>query len=490
MADRVPDSASRRVLVFGARSYVGANLVARLMREAVVVRATARRIEPLEARNWKGVDIVSADALVPSTLPAALAGVDTAYYLVQTMGAEEGSGALDLHAAENFARAAAEAGVRCIVYLGRLFAEDTDSEQLLSRRNVGITLRKGPVPVIELRTGIVIGPGSAAFEILRDLVLKLPVMVTPHWVHRRASPIALENLLEYLVRLPQVPGALGRVFDAGGPETLTYADMMRSLAVLLGRARPMMFHAPVSAPRFSARWLWLVTAVPVSVASAMIAALNRDLIADDAELRRLLPQHLMSFEDSVRAVLKAQDRHEVQARWTEGVYPARSLRGEHAYFAKRANGSAVTTARPGAVWSVVKRIGGSNRYYGADLLWWLRETADWMIGGRGRHRGRRDPDDLRLGDHVDSWTVVGLETGRCLTLMMGMKAVGSGVLELDLEPLGDGGTRLTATAYWQPEGLSGLVYWYALFPAHLFIFDNMTRNICRLAEKQGLLAAG
>ena len=472
-----------RVLVFGARGYVGTNLVARLAREGAAIRATARKVEQLHARGWTGVEIVEADALVPATLPAALQGVDTAYYLVQAMGADESVGALDVHAAQNFARAAADAGVRCIVYPSRLVPGDADSPQLLSRVEVGSELRKGPVPVIELRAGLIIGPASGAFEILRDLVLKLPVMVTPHWVHRRSAPIALENLLEYLVRLPQVPGALGRTFDAGGPETLTYADMMRSMASILGRRPPVIFHAPVETPRLSARWLWLVTAVPISVASALIAGLKHDLVADDAEIRRLLPQRLMNFEESVRAVLRAQDRHQVQARWTEGIYPTRSLRGEHAYYPKRANGWAVTSAGPDAVWEVVKRIGGKNRYYGADLLWWLRETADWILGGRGRHRGRRDPDELRVGDHVDSWTVVGLEPGRRLTMMMGMGTMGSGVLELDLEPQDGGGSRVTATAYWQPAGPSGFLYWWALFPAHLFIFDNMTRNICRLAEE-------
>jgi hypothetical protein len=201
-----------------------------------------------------------------------------------------------------------------------------------------------------------------------------------------------------------------------------------------------------------------------------------------------VPQRLLDFAASVQEAFDAEARHEVHARWTESVYPLGSLRSEHAYYAKRADGSAVTAANPAAVWRVVRRIGGRNRYYGADLLWWLRETADWLIGGRGRHRGRRDPDDLRVGDHIDSWTVVGVEPERRLTLMMGMKAVGSGVLEFDLEPLPAGGTRLTATAYWQPEGIAGLVYWYALFPAHLFIFDNMTRNICRMAEQAPLSA--
>ena len=485
MSEQPHSPARHRVLVFGARGYVGTNLVPRLLKEGLTVRASARSTAPLEARNWTGVEIVQADALVPESLPAALEGIDTAYYLVHSMASGKGFSNLDLHAAQNFAAAAAQAKVRNIVYLGGLFPEDADSEHLLSRRETGEVLRQGSVPVIEVRAGIIVGPGSAAFEIMRDLVLNLPLMVTPRWVHRKSPPIALDNLLEYLVRLPDIPEAQGRIFDVGGPEVLTYGEMMRILAVMAGKRPPTIIPVPVLTPALSARWLWLVTAVPTSVARALIGGLKHDFTADDAEARRLVPQHLLTFAESVKAVFDAEDRHEVQASWTEGAFPMRGQRREHAFYAKRANGTAETPASPDAVWQVVKRIGGKNRYYGADLLWWLRETLDWMVGGPGRQRGRRDPDELRVGDFVDSWRIVGVEANRRLTLMMGMKATGSGVLEFDLEPLADGGTRLTATAYWHPAGFWGLAYWYALFPAHLFIFDRMTQNICRLAEERG-----
>lgn len=473
----------------GALGYIGTNLVARLLRDGVAVRAAADTIEPLLARDWKDAEIVEADVFVPGTLQAALQGIDTAYYLVRSIGAGKEFGKLNQHAAENFAKAAAAAGVRCIVYLGGL-AEDADNEHLLSRRETGVALRAGSVPVIELRAGIVVGPGSAAFEIMRQLAQNVPVMFTPRWVHSKSPPIALENLLEYLVRLPQIPKALGGMFEAGGPVMLTYADMIRILARALGKRAPLIVPLPVSSPRLSARWLWFVTAVPTPVARALIGGLKHDFSADDAALRQLVPQRLLNFEESVRAVFDAEDRRDVHARWTEGAYPTRSLGREHAFYDKRADGTAVTAASPEAVWSVVKRIGGKNRYYGADILWWLRETLDWVIGGRGRHLGRRDPDNLRVGDHVDSWTVVDVEPCRRLTLMMGMKALGVGVLEFDLEPQKNGGTELTATAYWHPAGFGGLVYWYSLFPAHLFIFDRMTGNICRLAEQEEQFVPG
>jgi uncharacterized protein YbjT (DUF2867 family) len=249
-------SANNRVLVMGALGYIGTNLVSRLMREGMTVRAVADTIGPLMARDWTGVDVLEADVLVPGTLPAALEGIDTAYYLVRSIGAGKDFGKLNQHAAENFAKAAAAAGVKRIVYLGGL-AEDTEDEHLLSRRETGIALRAGTVPVIELRAGIVVGPGSAAFEIMRHLALNLPVLFTPRWLHRKSPPIALENLLEYLVRLPQIPEALGGVFEAGGPEVLTYADMIRTLARAVGKRPPLIIPLPVSSPRLSARWLWL-----------------------------------------------------------------------------------------------------------------------------------------------------------------------------------------------------------------------------------------
>lgn len=485
MEDLTKPATGGRVLVFGASGYIGTNLVPRLMAEGLPLRVCARSRRVLEAREWQGVEIVEADALRPETLGPALADVDLAYYLVHSMGSGRDFGQRDLAAARNFAAAAAAAGVRSIVYLGGLVPDDADSEHIVSRRDTGRVLREGPVPVIEVRAGIIVGPGSAAFEVMRDLVLNLPVMITPRWVQAKSPPIALDNLLEYLVRLPQLPAAAGRTFDAAGPETLTYAEMMRRLATIAGQRPPRILSVPVLTPRLSSYWLALVTAVPTPIARALIGGLKHDFTADDAELRRLVPQRLLGFDDAVRAVFDAEARHAVKARWTEGAFPMRGYRREHAFYAKRASGTAVTTASPAQVWAVVSRIGGENRYYCADWLWWLRETLDWLVGGPGRNRGRRDPDALRVGDHVDSWHVIGVEPERRLTMIFGMKAPGGGALEIDLEPEG-GGTRLTATAYWHPAGVWGLVYWYALVPAHLFIFKCMTRHMCRLAETGGL----
>jgi hypothetical protein len=336
--------------------------------------------------------------------------------------------------------------------------------------------------VTEIRAGIIVGPGSAAFEVMRDLVYHLPAMVTPRWVFARSSPIALSNLLEYLAIDPALETTANRVLDAAGPEELTYAEMMRILAETAGRRPPWIVPVPVLTPRLSSYWLRFVTAVPTNVARALIEGLKHDFIAHPQELRRLVPQRLLDFRESVEAAFAAERNAEVQARWTEGAFSMRQGRLDYAYYAKRAGGSAEARAPASAVWDLVAAIGGDNRYYGFDWLWTAREIMDWAVGGRGLARGRRHPTAVRVGDRIDSWTVVGVEPERRLTLAFGMRAPGAGVLELEVTPLGPDRTRLTATAYWHPAGVLGLLYWLSMEPAHRTIFKGMTRAICRRAE--------
>lgn len=471
-------------LVFGASGYIGTYLVPRLLSAGARVRVSSRQPKALAARGWPGVEIVGADALDPATLPAALAGVSIAYYLVHSMAAGKTFGRLDLEAAAHFAQAAAEAGVERICYLGGLVPEDADSEHIVSRRETGDVLRQGPVPVTEIRAGIIVGPGSAAFEVMRDLVYHLPVMVTPRWVRAKSPPIALDNLLEYLVIAPGLPETANTILDAAGPETLTYAGMMRILAEAAGRQPPRIIPLPVLTPQFSAYWLRFVTAVPTNIARALIEGLKHDFYAHPQELRRLVPQHLLNFREAVAAAFAAEREQQVLARWTEGAFNMRQGRIDYAYYAKRAGGSAVTQAAPAEVWAVVAAIGGDNRYYYLNTLWSIRETLDWLAGGRGLARGRRHPTEVRVGDRIDSWEVVGVEPERRLTMLFGMRAPGAGILEFELEPLASGGTQLTATAYWHPAGVWGLMYWLAMEPFHQVIFSGLTRAICQRAEER------
>jgi uncharacterized protein YbjT (DUF2867 family) len=470
------------VLVFGASGYVGGWLVPRLSEEPVRVRAAARSREVLAARNWTGVELVEADALDPASLAAALEDVQVAYYLVHSMASGKNFGDLDLEAADHFAAAAGQAGIERIIYLGALVPEGADSEHIVSRARTGDRLRGGSVPVTELRAGIIIGPGSAAFEVMRDLVLHLPVMTTPRWVRASSPPIALDNLLEYLVRLAFLPEARGGTFDAGGPETVTYEDMMRQLAEVAGKRPPLIIPVPVLSPRISSYWLGLVTAVPTAVARALIGGLKHDFTADDRALRQLVPQRLLGVREAIETAFDTEREHRVTARWSEGAFSVRDYRHDIAYYAKRASGEAVSQAPPEAVWARVTSIGGDRRYGYMNGLWTLREFMDWCVGGPGLSRGRRDPDTLRLGDTIDSWTVLGMNPPQRLTLKFGMKAPGAGVLEFELEPLPEGGTRIRATAYWHPKGFWGLAYWYSLVPAHLFIFRGWTRALARQAE--------
>ncbi|SEQ36028.1 Uncharacterized conserved protein YbjT, contains NAD(P)-binding and DUF2867 domains [Ectothiorhodospira magna] len=468
-------------LVFGASGYIGSHLVPHLLARGVRVRACSRNLNVLEARGWTGAELVSADALKPDTLGPALEGVQVAYYLVHSMGAGKSFGRLDLEAAGHFARAAAAAGVQRIVYLGGLAPESARSEHIVSRRLTGDELRKGTVPVTELRAGIIVGPGSAAFEVMRDLVLHLPVMVTPKWVSRTSPPIALENLLHYLEQVPRIPEAAGQILDTGGPEYLTYAHMMRILAEEAGHRPPRIIPVPLLSPKLSSYWLRLVTAVPTPIAQALIEGLKEDYVADDALARRLVPQTLMDFRTAVRATFEAEKSHGIAARWTEGAFMFRDYRLDYAYYAKQASGSTVVDASTAQVWAVVRRIGGENRYFAYDMLWKIRETIDWLLGGPGRNYGRRHPTELRTGDMVDSWRVMAIEPERRLTLGFGMKAPGAGVLEIELSPQ-DSGTRITVTNHWHPAGVWGLLYWYLMAPAHAFIFKGLAEGIARRVQ--------
>lgn len=476
-----PSASPGTALVFGASGYIGSHLVPALVARGWRVRASARHRSVLEAKPWPRVELAEADALKPESLAAVLAGVDVAYYLVHSMAAGKDFGRLDLEAADHFGRAAAAAGVKRIVYLGGLVPEDATSEHLLSRRDTGARLRQHPVPVTEIRAGIIVGPGSAAFEVMRDLVLHLPVMVTPRWVVAKSPPIALGNLLHYLAEASLHPEMAGGIYDCAGPETLDYRTMMCAIARIMGRREPWILPVPVLTPELSAYWLRFVTSVPTNVARALIGGLKHDFGANDEPIRRLIPQALLGFDDAVKAALEAEARHTVVARWTEGAFVFREYRADYGYYAKQAGGEFRTKATAWSLWRVVRAIGGENRYYAYNFLWWMREVIDWMLGGNGLNYGRRDPDDVRVGDVIDSWRVMGVEPARRLTLVFGMKAPGAGVLEFEIEETGPDERRVAVTAYWHPAGIWGLAYWWAMFPAHLFLFAGFTKAIAERA---------
>ncbi len=469
-------------LVFGASGYIGTNLVEFLRAEGRSVRATARNIEVLEGRNWKGVELCAADALDADSLAAALEGVATAYYLVHSMAAGKRFPELDATAARNFAAAAERAGVERIVYLGGLTPEKPESAHLKSREETGDVLRAGEVPVTELRAGMIIGPGSAAWEVIRDLVNHLPAMITPRWVFSRSTPIALDNLLRYLADVPRFAETAGEIYDVAGPDEMTYAEIMRTYGALVGK-RPFIIPVPVLTPRLSSYWLRLVTAVPTNIARALIDGLSQDVIARDDRLAKLIPQELLTVRQAAEQALNADRQHAVPARWVESTIAVENFRPEYSFYAKQAMGVCETAAPRDAIWPVICQVGVGGDFFFGRPLWWLRRSMDWVVGGPSFRRGRRHPSELRVGDVIDAWRVIAIEPGERLTLLMEMKAPGVGVLEYRIDDREQ--RRVTVQGYFHPAGVWGLLYWYATLPVHNLLFRQTAREIARRASAAG-----
>jgi len=467
-------------LVFGASGYIGTNLTEHLLAEGCRVRATSRRLEVLEGRGWQAIELCRADALEPETLDRCLAGVDIAYYLVHSMAAGAAFPELDALAAQNFAAAATRQGIRRIVYLGGLTPDEPRSAHLRSRRETGDILRQGTVPVTEIRAGMIIGPGSAAWEVIRDLVNHLPLMITPRWVSSRSTPIALSNLLQYLAEVPRLEETAGHVYDVAGPDVLTYVEIMRRYGAMVGK-RPLIIPVPVLTPRLSSYWLRLVTSVPTNIARALIDGLSQDFIAEDTRLTALVPQKLLSFDEAVQEALQAERQHDIPARWVDSAFAFGWLKRDYGYYAKQAGGSTTTSASAADTWEVMCRLGNRGDFFFAPYLWWMRRAIDWLLGGPSFRRQRRHPQQLRVGDVIDAWRVVGLEPRERLTLLMEMRAAGSGVLEFTIDDKGEE-RQIAVHAYWHPAGVWGLLYWYSTLPFHSFLFRGMVREIAGRSE--------
>lgn len=473
-----------RTLVFGASGYVGTNLVPALLAAGHEIRAAARRVEAIEAQEWAGVTCVKADALQPESLAAALDGIEIAYYLVHSMAAGAHFPELDRRAAVAFRDAAAAAGVRRIIYLGGVQPPQGNSVHLASRGETGEVLRAGPVPVTELRAGVIIGPGSAAFEVIRDLVFHLPAMVTPKWVFSRCQPIALDDVLAYLTRLPDIAETSGRIFDVGGPEVLSYKDMMRIFGELVDR-RPLILPVPLLTPRLSSYWLAFVTSVPKNVARALIGGLEHDVLAEDSAIRALIPLALKSCRQAITDALEAEKTAFPRPRWVEGSMLHRRNRPDFSYYAKHWKAEAVSKAPAEAIWRQITAIGGDNGYYFLDSLWQIRGKLDGMVGGAGMGRKLAREGDPAVGDTLDFWRVVTVEPLKRLTLLAEMRLPGSAILDFEIKP-GPGGERvISVEAHFHPAGLSGIAYWNALLPAHAVIFRGLVHEIAKRAEADG-----
>ena len=445
------------ILVTGSTGYVGGELLKALLAGRHRVRCLARRPEALRSVGTAGAEVVAGDVLDAASVRAALIGVDTAYYLVHSMGSAGSFEEKDRLAARVFGDAAREAGVRRIVYLGGLGKSDRDlSAHLRSRHEVGEILRSSGVPVIEFRASIVIGAGSLSFEMIRALVERLPVMIAPRWVSVPAQPIAISDLLNYLLAALDLPPDASRVFEIGGSDQVSYGGLMQEYARQRGLKR-LVLSVPVLTPRLSSLWLGLVTPVYVRVGRKLIDSIRHPTVVEDQSALAELPIRPCGFREAIaRALSTGEPRLLFDYRSTSVGVP------------------------PETAFEPIRRIGGTTGWYYANWLWKLRGAIDLMAGGVGLRRGRRDPDTLRVGDHVDCWRVEVFEPDRRLRLAAEMKLPGRAWLEFEVSS-DSGGSTIRQTASFDPVGLLGRAYWYSVYPWHQIVFEGMLRKIAAAA---------
>ncbi|MGW3493587.1 SDR family oxidoreductase [Streptomyces sp. NPDC001020] len=484
-------------LVTGASGYIGGRLVPELLDAGHRVRCLARTPGKLRDHPWADrVETVSGDVTDAQSVARAMDGVDVAYYLVHALGAGRGFEETDRKAARVFGEQAHRAGVRRIVYLGGLapaaVAEEKLSPHLRSRAEVGRILLGSGVPTAVLRAAVVIGSGSASFEMLRYLTERLPVMVTPRWVHTRIQPIAVRDVLRTLVGCATLPPEVNRTFDIGGPEVLTYVQMMRRYAAVAGLPPRLILPVPVLTPRLSSYWVGLVTPVPRQIARPLTESLRHEVVCQENDIERYLPSpsgHPLGFDHAVTVALRRVRDAEVMTRWSSASLPGApsdplptdpDWAGGSLYTDERVREADVA---PDALWEVIEGIGGENGWYSFPLAWAVRGWLDRLIGGVGLRRGRRDARRLRVGDSLDFWRVEEIERGRLLRLRAEMRLPGPAWLEMRVDDNQKAPVRYRQRALFHPRGLLGHVYWWSVSPFHAVVFGGMARNIVRAAAR-------
>ncbi len=486
---------TKPVLVTGSTGYVGGRLVPKLLDSGYRVRALGRSIAKLQARPWARhplVELARGDVLDYDSLLAAAQGCRAAFYLVHSMVADpKGYTEADRTAARNMGRAAAAAGLDQIIYLGGLGSTDDPrlSQHLRSRHEVAEILQSGPVPATLLRAAMILGSGSASFEILRDLVDRLPVMVTPRWVQNPVQPIAIRNVLNYLQGCLEHAETRGQTFDIGGPEVVTYRQLFDIYAEEAGLRRRFIIPVPVLTPTLSSYWIHLVTPVPASIARPLAEGLSNPVVCQDHRIRTIIPQELLDCRKAIRLALERVKQQQIDTCWLDAgamVPPEWTHLGDTSYAGGtilECSYSVVIRAAPEEVWQPVIRMGGETGYYFGNYLWQLRGWIDRLLGGIGLRGGRRHPQELRVGDTLDFWRVLEMEPPHRLLLLAEMKLPGEAVLEFHLATLGQGRVELRQTARFLPRGLGGLVYWYSLAPFHHWLYRGMLKAVAAAIGK-------
>ncbi len=477
------------ILATGATGYIGGRLVSRLLEDGYRVRVLVRDPQRLQGRPWiERVQVAVGDVLHPETLLAALEGVTAAYYLIHSMMGGEDFHQRDLRAARNFALAARQTGVQRLIYLGGLGDPDAElSEHLRSRQETGDALREAGVPVTEFRAAVIVGSGSLSFEMIRYLTERLPAMICPRWVYTRTQPISIHNVLDYLLAALETPESSGEIIEIGGSQVVTYGEMMTGYAQARGLKR-WMVPVPVLTPRLSSYWVHLVTPVPASIAQPLIQGLRNENIVRSDSARRLFP-HIqpMDYQHAVELALQQLDAGNVETAWSDALVtsqgdlpPVVLATIEGMILEKR---QLIVTAPVHEVYRAFSGLGGKRGWLYMNWAWEIRGAMDRLVGGVGLRRGRREPDEVRVGDALDFWRVEAVEPDHLLRLRAEMKVPGRAWLQFQVQEQNNDQSLLSQTAFFAPKGLSGLLYWYLLYPLHSLIFSGMIRKVAERAEK-------
>ncbi|MFT5387764.1 MAG: hypothetical protein ACI9E5_000899, partial [Candidatus Omnitrophota bacterium] len=469
------------ILVLGATGYVGGRLVPRLLKEGYHVRATGRSKDKLRSRFWASapnVELAEVDVHDPDSLRIACKGIDIIYYLVHSMNPQSSDfESADRTAANTMVRVAEQCQVQRIIYLGGLGEDSKDlSKHLKSRHEVEEILKSGLVPVTVLRAAMIIGSGSASFEILRYLVDRLPVMVTPRWVNTPNQPIAIRNVVEYLAACACEDATIGETYDIGGTEVLSYYELMKMYAQEAGLRKRFVIPVPVLTPKLSSLWIHLVTPVPSYIAMPLAAGLKNPVVCKDMRIAKIIPQELFDCREAIRRALDLTNSNDIKTHWTDAgkVYRYALVQsGDPAWAGgtilndKRKR---IVKASKEEVWGVISKIGGKTGWYHGTWLWVLRGFVDRLVGGVGATRGRRNDNEIAMGDVLDFWRVIDVKENYCLSLAAEMKLPGVATLDFKIETIDGQSCELTQHARFAPRGLAGILYWYSLVPLHEYVF--------------------
>ncbi len=496
--DTVPQV--RKVLVTGASGYVGSRLVTTLLSQGALVRVLVRDKEKIVGQPWYSkVEVVVGSATEYSQIIPALEGVHTAFYLLHSIGAGPRFDQLEQKMALTFGQAAKDANVKQIIYLGGIVNSGSNkaSQHLASRASTGTCLAKFGVPVLQIRAGIIIGSGSASFEMIRHMTHRLPVMITPKWVNNRTQPIAIRDVLYYLSKAANLPEPVSEVYDIGGPDIFTYANLIEEFARVSKLRKRIIIKVPFLSVWLSSLWIGLVTPVPVALARPLVGSLANESVVDKKHaISQIIPpppSGLLSVSTAFELAISKVERHEVESRWSDAdviMPPWQKTQSDPAWAGEAEfhdEQILYTDASLSSLWKSIEEIGGSRGWYGADSLWWLRGLLDRLMGGVGLRRGRRDPNFLRQGESLDFWRVESLHANHELTLYAEMILPGKAWLQFTVDEMEHEGRttrRLNLKASFQPKGVGGRLYWGAVLPFHHLIFPRMAKNIIKEALRK------